>query len=131
MMYDDKIAAAAKKWGLDAALVTADAQHESALNPFAVGDGGLALGLMQVHRVAAEDVGLADEWDKLKAAIGAGDEVMAVTLGFDIGCAYLARMLAMFAGNTKLALMAYNQGPGVIGRAVAYSEAVLALLPPA
>ena len=109
------------------ALVSAVIQHESGGNPLAVGDGGLALGLMQVHRDAAADVNLGEEWDQLDAAIKAGDADTAARLSIDIGVAYLQSMVRQFRGSEPWALAAYNQGPGVIGKAKAYADAVLIL----
>lgn len=129
MTFDSEIASASTQYGVDAVLVQADVQHESNFDPFAIGDGGLALGLMQVHRVAAEDVSKATAWDNLQIAITAQDEPTAVTLGLDIGVAYLAKMLKEFSGDERLALMAFNQGPTVISRANSYAAAVLALIP--
>lgn len=131
--YADAITAAASKHGLDPALVTADATHESYsasvgdIDPFAIGDGGLALGVMQVHRIAAQSVNLASEWDQLQTAIDAKDEATAVALGLDIGCAYLALMMDQFDDDEEWALAAYNQGPTVVRRARTYADAVLAL----
>jgi len=139
MDIQEQVAAYAAKHGLDPALVTADAKHESGDetnqtgNPLAVGDAGLAIGVMQVHRIAAEDVGLAAEWDQLQDAVNAGDAETALALGLDIGCAYLAKMLAEFGGDKNLALAAYNQGPTVIKKAqdgAAYAATVLSLIEP-
>jgi soluble lytic murein transglycosylase-like protein len=129
--YDAQIAAAAASNDLPIYLLMADIQHESGFDPFAIGDGGEALGLMQVHPAAAEDVG--GDWGALRAAIAAKDEETAVRLSLSIGAAYLARQMKVFGGDQKLALMAYNQGPTVIARALAYAKAVEALMqtPPA
>lgn len=127
MAYETEIATAAAKYGLTPDLVMADVKHESDSDPFAIGDGGMALGLMQVHPGAAEDVG--GDWHGLLAAINAKDEATAVSMGLDIGVAYLAKMMRLFANDQKLALMAYNQGPTVISRANAYATSVLTLIP--
>lgn len=128
--FDDLIAAACREAQLSIPLTRADIQHESAWDPLAVGDGGAALGLMQVHRIAAVDVGLAADWDALKAAIEARDEKTAAQLSIKIGAAYLAKMLKEFQGNEAFALAAYNQGPGIMQKfilAQRYANIVLAL----
>ena len=109
------------------ALVRALIKYESSDDPLAVGDGGRALGLMQVHREAAEDVQREDEWDQLKQAIEKEDEETAARLSIEIGVAYLQLCLKQFGGNEPWALGAYNQGRGVIGKAKKYADAVLAL----
>jgi soluble lytic murein transglycosylase-like protein len=114
--YDDLIAAAAAKYGVDAALIAAIIQHESGGDPNAMGDGGLATGLMQMHMSAALDVGVA--WKDLK-----GNPALQI----DAGTRYLKRLIDQFQGNVPWALAAYNQGPTVIGKAKAYADAVLAL----
>src|SRR5487761_1883 len=129
-VFDDLIAAAGAAAQISIPLVRADIQHESAWNALAVGDGGAALGLMQVHRIAAEDVGMAADWDVLKAAIDAQDQTTAATLGLKIGTAYLAKMLMAYSGAEAWALAAFNQGPTVVNafrRGQQYAEIVLAL----
>ena len=118
---------AGDKYGLRPALILADIQHESAGNPFAIGDGGLALGLMQVHPAACSEMG--NDWNALKAAIDARDEETAARLGIDFGCAYLGKMLRLMGGDEAWALGSFNQGESVIGRAHGYAVAVLALIP--
>lgn len=108
-------------------LLRADILHESNGDPLAIGDGGLALGLMQVHPSAAKDVG--GDWGALKTLINAKNRESAAEMGITIGAEYLAKMLTLFRGNERLALMAFNQGPGVIGKADSYASAVLALAP--
>jgi len=129
-VFDDLIAAACADAQIAIPLVRADIQHESSWNALAVGDGGAALGLMQVHRIAAEDVGMAADWDALKAAIDAQDQTTAATLGLQIGTAYLAKMLMEFGGSEAWGLAAYNQGPTVVRAfrlAQRYAETVIAL----
>lgn len=108
---------------LPSRLVMAVCQHESRLEPLAIGDHGYALGLMQVHRAACDQIGVS--WDALKQAIAMNDRGNAASLGLQAGCRYLAAMLKQFHGRTDLALMAYNQGPGVIGAAYSYAETCL------
>lgn len=128
--FDDLVKAACDAAQVSIPLVRADVQHESSWNALAIGDNGAALGLMQTHRVAAEDVGMAADWDALKAAIEAKDERTAAQLGLKIGVAYLARLLKLYQGNEAWALAAYNQGEGVVQKfrlAQRYAETVMAL----
>lgn len=83
---------------LRASLLKAVIWQESNFNPQAIGDGGAARGLCQMHREACTDVGA--NFDKLfdpESAIAAG-------------AAYLGNMIKEFQTDVK-ALMAWNQGP--------------------
>lgn len=128
--YDFLIAASAAANGLSVALLRAVIQHESAWEPLAVGDNGAALGLMQVHEIAAKDVGMEGDWSDLKVAIEAKDGIEAARISIKIGSAYLAKMVKAYGGQEQWALAAYNQGPTVINafrQGQRYAEAVLAL----
>ena len=111
--------------GIRQGLLQADVQLESSGDPFSIGDGGLAMGLMQVHKFAAAEVGV--DWNKLAAAIAAKDRATAIELGLEAGALYLAKMLRLFNGNEHLALMAFNRGETVIHLGDEYATAVLAL----
>lgn len=115
-MFDDIIAAASARYNVPADLIRAVIQHESGGDPNAVGDGGQAVGLMQMHPSAAAQVGA--DWYGLK------DPASAI----NAGTAYLALMLKQFAGDVAWALGAYNQGPTVMGKAKHYADAVKALV---
>lgn len=129
MQYDDLIAAAETQYGIPPGLGRAVVLHESRGDPLAVGDGGAALGLMQVHTAAAMtaagDGG--QSWAQLKALIDQGDRDGAAQLGLDLGMPYLASMLARFK-DQEWSLAAYNQGPTVMGKGRNYAAAVLALV---
>lgn len=92
-------------------------EHESAWNPSAVGDNGVARGLGQMHPAACETVGASwdDMFDPAKA-------IPAVAK-------YLAFCIKHCGGDERLGVMAFNQGPTVISRAMAYRDAVYALIP--
>jgi len=105
-------------------LVEAVVWHESSGDPLAVGDGGIALGLMQVHPSAAATV--RESWQSLKAAIESGNTEAATDLGLKAGIKYLAFCYKQM-GDWDWALAAYNQGPTVIGRAMRYVKAVNAI----
>jgi len=108
---DSLIATASSKYGVPADLIAGVIHRESGGNPLAVGDGGLALGLMQIHPGAAKDIGL--DWPALQDAIKAGDAEKAAELGIE-AVAYLALMLKEANQDSRLALAAYNQGPSII-----------------
>lgn len=117
MAFEDLIAAASSKYGVRAALIAAVIQHESGGDPNAVGDNGLAHGLMQMHPSAAQTVGA--DYSKLF------DPATAI----DAGTAYLAFCIKHCGGDEIWGVAAFNQGPTVIGRARAYVGAVMALIP--
>jgi soluble lytic murein transglycosylase-like protein len=82
------------------AIVEAVAWQESRFNPAAVSPKG-ALGVMQLLPSTASDLGV-DPTD-LRGNI-------------DGGVAYLAQQLRRYGGDLRLALAAYNAGPGAVDR---------------
>jgi len=109
--------------GLPRGLVEAVARVESGLNPRAVSPAG-ALGLMQLMPGTARVLGASDPFDPAQ--------------NVEAGARYLRHLLDRFGGNLRLALAAYNPGPGAVERhggvppyaeTRAYVDKVLALLP--
>jgi len=94
--YGAHIHAAARENKLDSSLIAAVIRTESSGNPRAVSQRG-AKGLMQISDTTAQDLQLSDPFDP-------GENIRA-------GSRYLRRLLDRF-GNLKLALAAYNAGPG-------------------
>src|SRR5258708_20605053 len=98
-------------------------QQESGGDPTAVGDGGKAIGLMQMHAAAASDVGV--NWSDL-----AGNPELQVLAGTH----YLRLQLDRFNSDEHTALIAYNQGASVAANptdprhatGARYADAVLA-----
>lgn len=88
------------RYAVPAAVVEAVAWQESRFNHAAVSSKG-ALGVMQLLPKTASDLGV-DPGD-LKGNI-------------DGGAAYLARQLRRYRGDLRLALAAYNAGPGAVDR---------------
>lgn len=111
---------AASRYGLDPGLLWAVARAESGLNPRAVSRAG-AMGLMQLMPATARALGVTDPFDPAQ--------------NLDAGARYLRQQLERF-GDIRLALAAYNAGPGAVQQyggvppyreTRAYVERVLAL----
>lgn len=99
--YDALINTAAQKYGLDPGLLRRLIQRESAGNPLAVSRRG-ARGLMQLMPETAGQLGVQNAFDPEQNVMG--------------GSRYLSEMLRRFNGDTRLALAAYNAGPGAVER---------------
>jgi len=95
LAYDDLIDEAATAHGLDADLIHAVIQAESAFNPLAVSPVG-AQGLMQLMPVLQEELGVDDPFDPRQ-------NIMA-------GAKYLKKLLDRHDGDIALALASYNAG---------------------
>jgi soluble lytic murein transglycosylase-like protein len=99
--YTSEIDAAAKDYGVDAALIRAVMHAESGFNPYARSNKG-ATGLMQLMPGTARDLGVAD--------------IHAVHDNINGGVKYLAMLLKQFDGDLTLATAAYNAGPASVDR---------------
>ena len=91
---------AGRKYGVSAQLLAAVAKQESNFKPTAVSHAG-ARGLMQLMPGTARGLGVRDSFDPAQAVDGA---------------ARLLRDHLKTFGSTKLALAAYNAGPGAVRR---------------
>ena len=97
--FEQSILAASIKHGVDAELITAIAQVESCFDQHAVSRVG-AQGVMQLMPGTAKELGVVDSFNAAQNIEG--------------GAAYMAKMLKRFDQNHKLALAAYNAGPGAV-----------------
>jgi hypothetical protein len=95
--YNDIIVEAAKKFDVDAALVSAVIKAESDYNPRTVSHKG-ARGLMQLMPATAERFGVTNSFDPAQ--------------NIHAGTRYLRWLLKTFDGNADLAVAAYNAGEG-------------------
>jgi soluble lytic murein transglycosylase-like protein len=94
------IEAAARATGLPAALIDAVIRTESGYRPRAVSRAG-ASGLMQLMPGTAREVGVRDVFDPRQNIMG--------------GARYLRKLVDRF-NSTRLAVAAYNAGPGAVDR---------------
>lgn len=97
--YSKYIAAAAKRSGMEPALIRALIHAESGFNSTAISSQG-AQGLMQLMPATAQELGVSNAMDAEQNIHG--------------GATYIARMLKMFNGDIRLASAAYNAGPGAV-----------------
>ena len=95
--YDAEIVKAARRFNVDAALVSAVIKAESDYNPRVVSHKG-ARGLMQLMPATAKRFGVTDSFDPVANIFG--------------GTRYLGWLLKTFEGNADLAVAAYNAGEG-------------------
>jgi soluble lytic murein transglycosylase-like protein len=99
--FDDVIDEHASRNGVRTDLVRAVIQVESGFNPRAVSTKG-AMGLMQLMPATARRLGVANPFDPDQNVRG--------------GVAYLRELLDRYDGDERLALAAYNAGPGAVDR---------------
>lgn len=99
--YREEIAAAAKLYKVDSALIRAVIHVESAFNHKAVSPKG-AQGLMQLMPATGKELGVKAPFDPAQ--------------NIDGGVRHLARLLVVYKGDKRLALAAYNAGEGAVAR---------------
>ncbi|GAC1319206.1 MAG: hypothetical protein NVSMB2_14400 [Chloroflexota bacterium] len=99
--YRDDIVAAARRHGIDPALLAAVVKQESNFNPHARSAVG-AKGLTQLMDATARGLGVSDPFDAAQALDG--------------GAKFLSGLLKQFGGDTSRAIAAYNAGPAAVKR---------------
>jgi soluble lytic murein transglycosylase-like protein len=99
--YQAEIAAAAREFGVEEAIVRAIIHAESAFNPLALSHAG-AQGLMQLMPPTARRFGVADSYDATQNIRG--------------GVQYLAWLMRRYNGDLTLAAAGYNAGEGAVDR---------------
>ena len=97
--FDAQINAAAASNGIDPALLKGLVSQESGFNPNARSGAG-AVGLTQLMPGTASALGVTNPLDPAQSLQG--------------GAKYLRQQLDRFGGDEKLALAAYNAGPGAV-----------------
>ena len=99
--YQAEIAAAAREFGVEEAIVRAIIHAESSYNPMALSHAG-AQGLMQLMPATARRFGVTNSYDASQNIRG--------------GVQYLSWLLKRFNGNLTLAAAGYNAGEGAVDR---------------
>lgn len=99
--FSDLIMSAARDHGVSANLVAAVVKAESGFNPLAQSYAG-AKGLMQLMEGTARSLGVSNIFDPAQ--------------NIRAGVSFLSSLLRRYNGDLKLALAAYNAGPGAVER---------------
>ncbi|WP_405115947.1 lytic transglycosylase domain-containing protein [Paenibacillus sp. FSL K6-1217] len=108
--YEELIQTASSKYGVPVDLIKAVIDTESSFNPNVVSSAG-AKGLMQLMDGTANGLGVSDPFDPAQSIDG--------------GVRYLSYQLKRYDGEEKMALAAYNAGPGRVNKLGVSSDAEL------
>ncbi|WP_409304670.1 lytic transglycosylase domain-containing protein [Peribacillus sp. SCS-155] len=99
--FEEMIDKAAGVFNIPAKLIKSVIKHESNFNPKAASQAGAA-GLMQLMPGTARELGVTNRLDPMESIMG--------------GSKYLKKMMDRYNGDIKLALAAYNAGPGNVDK---------------
>jgi len=99
--FDNIISEASSKFNISESIIKSVISAESNFNPDAMSSVG-AKGLMQLMPLTAEYLGVKNSWDPKQNIEG--------------GTKYLRELMDRYNGNIKLALAAYNAGPGNVDK---------------
>lgn len=108
--YEGLIQTASAKYGVPVDLIKAVIDTESSFNPNVVSSAG-AKGLMQLMDGTANGLGVSDPFDPAQSIDG--------------GVRYLSYQLKRYDGQEKMALAAYNAGPGRVNKLGVSNDAEL------
>lgn len=100
-IIEKEVLKAAEKYDLSPQLIKAVIRAESNFDVQAVSSAG-AQGLMQLMPTTARELGVNNPFD--------------IEQNIDGGAGYLRKMLDQFGGNVRIALAAYNAGPGTVSK---------------
>lgn len=115
--YAAYINQAAGRHGVNARLIAAIIQAESSFQPRAVSRTG-AYGLMQIIPGTWQEVNQELQLCRERHAGACSTACyFEPELNIQIGSAYLAKLIKHYQGNLRLAVAAYNAGPGAVDRA--------------
>lgn len=107
---DQIIQQVSAKYHVEASLIRSIVQHESGFNPLSKSAAG-AMGLMQLMPATARGLGVKNPYNAQENIEG--------------GVKYFKQLLDQYGGDEKMALAAYNAGPGNVakyGRIPPFSE---------